>query len=131
MPASDVDNKRASAHRDIPCRVPVGCTPGVGVCGSYMYDGELSTSRIDDRPGLVFLCFKSGPPMKLLMFVGDELIESVSLDKELVSKPGYLGNYKRRLQNKYRDLYLSGTRPEFFVANDTTEIVPTARLIRG
>lgn len=69
--------------------------------------------------------------MKLLMFVGDELIETVPLDKELVSKPGYLGNYKRRLQNKYRELYLSGGKPEFFVANDTTEIVPTEQLIRG
>ncbi|MBM3442137.1 MAG: hypothetical protein FJX89_05475 [Bacteroidetes bacterium] len=69
--------------------------------------------------------------MQLLMFVGDELIESVLLDKDLVSKPGYLGNYKRRLQTKYRDLYLSGNRPEFYVANDSTKIVPTESLIRG
>jgi hypothetical protein len=69
--------------------------------------------------------------MKLLMFVGDELIETVSLDRELVSKPGYLGNYKRRLQNKYRELFQNGGKPEFFVANDSTEILPTEQIIRG
>ena len=69
--------------------------------------------------------------MKLLMFVGNHLIESVSLDKELISKPGYLGNFKRRLQNKYRELYLSENKPEFFVAKETTEIRPTEAMIRG
>jgi hypothetical protein len=53
------------------------------------------------------------------------------LDRELVSKPGYLGNYKRRLQNKYRELYQNGGKPEFFVANDSTEILPTEQIIRG
>jgi hypothetical protein len=66
-----------------------------------------------------------------MMFVGTELLESVPLDKELISKPGYVGNFKRRLQNKYRELFASEQKPQFYVANSTTEINPMEMTIRG
>ena len=42
--------------------------------------------------------------MQLMMFIGNDHIESVSLDKERISKPGYLGTFKRSLKMKYKDL---------------------------
>jgi hypothetical protein len=52
--------------------------------------------------------------MNLLMYVGDDLVESVPLEKEMISKPGYLGNFKRRLQNKYREVFPNAPKPQFF-----------------
>lgn len=69
--------------------------------------------------------------MYLKMFVGDELIESIPLEKELISKPGYVGNFKRRLQNKYRELFAKEPKPEFFVSNPLAVIRPTEKTIRG
>lgn len=77
-----------------------------------------------------YFCYKSNP-MNLLMYVGDELVESVPLEKEMISKPGYLGNFKRRLQNKYREVFPNAPKPEFFVANPTTHIRPAEMLIRA
>jgi hypothetical protein len=77
-----------------------------------------------------YFCFKSNP-MNLLMYVGDELVESVPLEKEMISKPGYLGNFKRRLQNKYREVSPNAPKPQFFVANPTTHIRPAEMLIRA
>lgn len=65
------------------------------------------------------------------MFVGSEMLESIPLDKELISKPGYVGNFKRRLQNKYRELFATDPKPQFYVANPTTEINPKEMTIRG
>lgn len=69
--------------------------------------------------------------MFLKMFVGDELIESVPLDKEMISKPGYVGNFKRRLQNKYRELFGREPKPEFFVSNPLAVIRPSEKTIEG
>ena len=41
--------------------------------------------------------------MNLMMFLGNDLIEAIPLDKENIPVPGYLGNFKRYLKNKYRD----------------------------
>ena len=54
--------------------------------------------------------------MNLMMYIGNDLIESVALDDERISKPGYLGNFKRNLKEKYHELlqqHLEG--PDFFV----------------
>jgi hypothetical protein len=69
--------------------------------------------------------------MNLMMFVGSEMLESIPLDKEMISKPGYVGNFKRRLQNKYRELFANDPKPQFYVANPTTEINPKEMTIRG
>lgn len=69
--------------------------------------------------------------MYLKMFVGDELIESVPLDRELISKPGYVGNFKRRLQNKYREMFARDPKPEFFVSKPESVIRPSEMKIEG
>ena len=56
--------------------------------------------------------------MQLMMYLGNDLIESISLDDQRISKPGYLGTFKRCLKQKYRELILqSPTPPEFLVIN--------------
>lgn len=63
--------------------------------------------------------------MQLMMYIGNDLIEAVKLDEELVSKPGYLGKFKRMLKEKYADLIReSEVRPDFLV----TDITPSSHL---
>ena len=55
--------------------------------------------------------------MQLLMYVGNDLIESVKLDDERICKPGYVGSFKRCLKLKHRDLLQQfPDPPEFLVA---------------
>ena len=61
-------------------------------------------------------------PMKLMMYIGNDLIEAVPLDHERVPIPGYLGKIKRNLKEKYQVLIAeSAEGPEFLVINSTTE----------
>lgn len=54
--------------------------------------------------------------MQLMMYIGNDLIEAVPLDKEQVSVPGYLGAIKRHLKEKYQELIMeSSEAPEFLV----------------
>ena len=69
--------------------------------------------------------------MFLNMYIGDELVESVQLNSEMISKPGYVGNFKRRLQNKYREYYLREPKPEFLVLTELASIRPTHKTIEG
>ena len=39
-----------------------------------------------------------------MMFLGNDLIESVPVNPEDLQQPGYLGNFKRKLKEKYRVL---------------------------
>ena len=56
--------------------------------------------------------------MQLMMYIGNDHIESVSLDKERISKPGYLGTFKRSLKVKYKDLISQhGSPADFIVVN--------------
>ena len=56
--------------------------------------------------------------MQLMMYIGNDHIESVSLDKERISKPGYLGTFKRSLKAKYKDLISQhGSPADFIVVN--------------
>ena len=62
--------------------------------------------------------------MQLMMFIGNDLIESVSLDNERISKPGYLGNFKRLLKEKYNELICQyPEKPEFLVIERAPVIV--------
>ena len=55
--------------------------------------------------------------MQLMMYIGNDLIDSVMLDHERISKPGYLGSYKRCLKIKYRELLQQfPDPPEFLVS---------------
>jgi hypothetical protein len=56
--------------------------------------------------------------MELLMYLGNDLIESVPLANDKISQPGYLGQYKRQLKNRYAELLLQTPNPpDFFVVN--------------
>jgi len=49
------------------------------------------------------------------MYIGNDHIESVSLDKERISKPGYLGTFKRNLKVKYKELISQHGSPADFI----------------
>lgn len=54
--------------------------------------------------------------MQLMMYLGNNLIEAVPLDREQVPVPGYLGNVKRHLKEKYKTLIQEAPQPvEFLV----------------
>ncbi len=58
--------------------------------------------------------------MQLMMYIGNDLIEAVTVNKAFISKPGYLGHFKRQLKAKYRQLLLESAEPaEFLVINPT------------
>ena len=61
--------------------------------------------------------FKS-TPMNLMMYVGNDLIESIPLEKGRISKPGYLGHYKRVLKEKYKALLSQVPEPPEFLVID-------------
>jgi hypothetical protein len=62
--------------------------------------------------------------MKLMMYLGNDLVESVPLDLDRISKPGYLGTFKRNLKIKYRELIQQSPQPPEFLVIDP---VPVAR----
>ena len=56
--------------------------------------------------------------MQLMMYIGNDLIEAVKVDRERIPKPGYLGNFKRHLKVKYSELISQkATPPDFLVIN--------------
>ena len=59
--------------------------------------------------------------MQLMMFIGNDHIESVSLDKGKISKPGYLGTFKRSLKMKYKDLISQHGSPADFMVIDNSQ----------
>lgn len=58
--------------------------------------------------------------MQLMMFIGNDHIESVKLDPERISKPGYLGTFKRNLKLKYRELINQHGSPADFLVIDNS-----------
>ncbi len=60
--------------------------------------------------------------MKLMMYLGNDLIESVSVNFTLISIPGYLGSFKRSLKQKHSDLIQQvPDQPEFLVVSHDNE----------
>jgi hypothetical protein len=56
--------------------------------------------------------------MKLMMYIGNDLIEAIPLDLDKIRKPGYVGSFKRCLKMKYNDLIRQHPEPpEFLVVN--------------
>ena len=53
-------------------------------------------------------------PMQLMMYIGNDMIESVPLSEERISQPGYLGKFKRMLKDKYADLIREAPAPPEF-----------------
>jgi hypothetical protein len=58
--------------------------------------------------------------MQLMMYLGNALIESVPLNDERISQPGYLGKFKRMLKDKYADLIRESQEPPAFLVVDVT-----------
>ena len=60
--------------------------------------------------------------MQLMMYIGNDLIEAVALDREQVPKPGYLGKIKRALKEKYSSVIAESTvAPDFLVIGTAKE----------
>ena len=56
--------------------------------------------------------------MKLMMYIGNDLIEAVPLDLDKIPKPGYVGGFKRTLKLKYKELIQEVAEPpEFLIVN--------------
>lgn len=53
--------------------------------------------------------------MQLMMYLGNDLVESVPLDDANIPKPGYLGNFKRNLKVKYNELIQQFSEPPEFL----------------
>jgi len=56
--------------------------------------------------------------MELMMYLGNDLIESIPVKSDQISQPGYLGSFKRQLKVRHAVLIQSSpTQPEFLVIN--------------
>ena len=61
--------------------------------------------------------------MQLMMYIGNDLIEAVPLQKEGLRQPGYLGKFKRNLKQKYEELIKQcSSDPEFLVIADMPQV---------
>jgi hypothetical protein len=58
------------------------------------------------------------------MYLQNDLVEAVPLDRFQVSKPGYLGNIKRGLKEKYIMLLAESADPPEFIVIASTVVVP-------
>ena len=57
--------------------------------------------------------------MQLMMYIGNDHIESIKLDPDRISKPGYLGTFKRNLKIKYKELItIHGSPADFIVIGE-------------
>jgi hypothetical protein len=56
--------------------------------------------------------------MQLMMYLGNDLIDSVAVNMYDLSKPGYLGKFKRQLKQRHIELIQEANQqPEFLVIN--------------
>jgi hypothetical protein len=63
--------------------------------------------------------------MKLMMYIGNDLIEAVQLEVDKIRIPGYVGDFKRNLKMKYRELINQhSTPPDFLVTNFLPDNMP-------
>jgi hypothetical protein len=56
--------------------------------------------------------------MQLMMYIGNDLIEAIPLEDDRISKPGYLGSFKRWLKDKHGELILQFPEPPQFLVVD-------------
>ena len=57
--------------------------------------------------------------MKLMMYLGNNLIESIPLNELDLKLPGYLGKFKRNLKLKYGELLQKASEPPEFLVIKT------------
>lgn len=54
--------------------------------------------------------------MKLMMYLGNDLIDSVVVNERDIPVPGYLGRFKRNFKQKHADLIQeTGTQPDYLL----------------
>ena len=66
--------------------------------------------------------------MKLMMYIGNDLIEAIQLEVDKIRIPGYVGNFKRNLKIKYRELINQHADPPDFLV---TNLLPQPRQTDG
>ena len=58
-----------------------------------------------------------------MMYLGDDLIESIPLELENIPLPGYVGSFKRSLKIKYSDLIRQCQHaPDFLVIDPGPQV---------
>lgn len=61
--------------------------------------------------------------MQLMMYIGNDLIEAIPLDLDRISKPGYVGAFKRMLKTKHSDLIRQyPSPPEFLIIDPSPKL---------
>ncbi len=66
-------------------------------------------------------------PMKLMMYLGNDLIEAVPVQPDKISQPGYLGQFKRQLKKRHEELLQQVPQPpDFLVINLVTQPARTS-----
>lgn len=60
--------------------------------------------------------------MKLLMYLGNDLVDTATLEDERIPIPGYLGEFKRQMKQKHRELILQSSKPPEFLVTITKNI---------
>ena len=66
--------------------------------------------------------------MKLMMFLGNDLIEAVPINMHDLRIPGYLGKFKRTLKIKYKELLDTAPNPPEFLVIDPSVPQQTAQV---
>ncbi|MCX8019680.1 MAG: hypothetical protein N2747_04220 [Chitinophagaceae bacterium] len=66
----------------------------------------------------------------LMMFIGNHFIEAVQVDENELSKPGYLGKFKRELKEKYKELIKNSDQSPVFVVCDP-EFLPRNMFLKN
>ena len=80
----------------------------------------------------VALCNIIPATMQLMMYIGNDLIESIPLETDRIQRPGYVGQFKRNLKIKYRELIRQYKNPpEFLVINPIPQANPAENNHRG
>jgi hypothetical protein len=59
-----------------------------------------------------------------MMYIGNDLIEAVHIEDERVRIPGYLGQFKRTLKQKYKELIGQYADPPEFLVTDISANIP-------
>lgn len=81
----------------------------------YSYCPASPFAAFDLLKGL-FIFIQILTPMQLMMYIGNDLIASITLDRLSISRPGYLGKIKRQLIEQYNeDLQMASCKPEFLI----------------
>jgi hypothetical protein len=65
--------------------------------------------------------------MQLMMYIGNDLIETVPLEKAGLRQPGYLGKFKRSLKVKYSELINQCQQPPDFLVIELNPPTPQAK----